>query len=236
MEAPPDTQKGRLGVYYYNCKVWGIHNYYQYATHISQDCNRLARSVLPRLNHRLECRIKKNGELGKGYIRDRYGGSKQMRFVDGRPLCPIGYVQTKHPMYKRKSICKYTTNGRKEIHKSLQINLNVLWSIMKKTEVDNNIEFADNRISRYAAQWGKCAITNKVLELDEIHCHHIIPKSSGGTDKYSNLIIVHQDVHKLIHAQKPDTIQYYLNALNLDGKMLSKVNKLRRSAELPEII
>jgi RNA-directed DNA polymerase len=195
----------------------------------------LARAVLPQLKNRLENRIKKKGELGKGYIRDRYGGSKQMRFVDGKPLCPIGYVQTKHPMYKRKSICKYTPNGREEIHNNLQINLNILWSIMKKTEVDNNIEFADNRISLYAAQWGKCAITNRVLELDEIHCHHIVPKFIGGTDKYSNLVIVHQDVHKLIHAQKPDTIKNYLDMLNLDDKMLRKLNNLRRSAELPEI-
>lgn len=235
MEAPANTKKGRLGVYCYNCKVWGIHNYYQYATHISQDCNRIAKAVLPQLNNRLECRIKKKGDLGKGYIKDRYGGSKQLRFVDERPLCPIGYIRTKHPMYKRKEICKYTPEGRKEIHKNLQINMNILWELMRKSEMSENIEFSDNRISLYAAQWGKCAITGNVLEYDEIHCHHIIPKSKGGTDKYSNLIIVHCDVHKLIHASKSETIAYYLDILNLNDKMLKKVNKLRKSAELPEI-
>lgn len=236
MEAPANTMKGRLGVYYYNCKVWGIHNYYQYATHISQDCNRIAKAVLPQLNHRLECRIKKKGDLSKGYIKDRYGGSKQLRFVDEQPLCPIGYIRTKHPMYKRKVICKYTPEGREEIHKNLQINMNILWELMRKSEMNENIEFSDNRISLFAAQWGKCAVTGKVLEYDEIHCHHIIPKSKNGTDKYSNLIIVHCDVHKLIHASKSETIAYYLDILNLNDKMLKKVNKLRKSAELPEII
>ena len=37
MEAPANTKKGQLGVHYYNYKVWGIHNYYQYATHIKSD-------------------------------------------------------------------------------------------------------------------------------------------------------------------------------------------------------
>ncbi len=54
--------------------------------------------------------------------------------------------------------------------------------------------------------------------------------------KHGNLIIVHCDVHKLIHASKSETIAYYLDILNMNDKMLKKVNKLRKSAELPEII
>lgn len=236
MEAPSNTTRGNLGVFYFNYKVWGIHNYYKYATHISQDCARISRLITPKLKHKLENRIKKEGKLGKGFIRDRYGGSKQMRFVDGRPLCPIGYVQTKHPMYKRKNICKYTREGREEIHKNLQINMRILWQLMRSTETTYNIEYADNRISLYAAQYGKCAVTGERLEYDEIHCHHIIPKSLGGTDRYSNLIIVHKDIHKLIHATRQETIETYLNKFVLDGKMLNKINKLRKNAKLPEII
>lgn len=235
MEAPANTMKGRLGIYYYNCKVWGIHNYYQYATHISQDCNRISRAVLPQLNNRLAGRIKKKGVLGKGYIRDRYGGSKQLRFVDDHPLCPIGYIQTKHPMYKRKAVCKYTPEGREEIHKNLQMNMNVLWELMRRSELNENVEFSDNRLSVYAAQEGKCAVTGRVLEYDEIHCHHIVPKYMKGTDKYSNLIIVHCDIHKLIHASRDDTIAGYLDILSLNDRMLQKLNKLRKSAGLPEI-
>lgn len=236
MEAPSNTKKGRLGVYYYNCKVWGIHNYYQYATHISQDCNRIAKAVLPQLNNRLEDRIKKKGELGKGYIRDRYGGSKQLRYVDGKPLCPIGYVQTRHPMYKKKSVCKFTPEGREEIHQKLRLNMDILWGLMRTSEYNENVEFADNRISLYAAQWGKCAVTGKTLEYDEIHCHHVTPKSKGGTDRYANLIIIHCDVHRLIHASDSETIAKYRNMLNLNDKMLKKINKLRVSAGMPELI
>lgn len=180
-------------------------------------------------------RISKKGVLGTGYIRDRYGGSKQLRFVDDKPLCPIGYVQTKTPLYKRKSVCKYTPEGRKEIHENLKINMEILFRLMKAKEVNQNIEFMDNRISLYAAQWGKCGVTGRILEYHDIQCHHIVPRKLGGTDRYSNLKIMHKDVHTLIHATNQETITAYLKLLNLNCSMLAKINRLRLCANLAQI-
>ena len=234
MEAPPNTMKGKVAVHLYNCKVWGIHNYYQYATHICHDCSKIAWKTMQYLNNRLEERIKKNGKIGEGcrYIRDRYGGSKQMRFVDGRPLCPIGYIQTREPMYKKKSICKYTPEGRAEIHRRLNIDVNILNRLLQFKEWHESVEFADNRISLYTAQRGRCAVTGQILSYDEIHCHHITPRESGGTDRYDNLIILHSDVHRLVHAKQSETIAKYLKMLNLNCNMLKKVNRLREKAGL----
>ena len=89
-----------------------------------------------------------------------------------------------------------------------------------------SIEYADNRISLYAAQKGMCAVTGeKFTSTDQIHCHHKIPKSKGGTDDYQNLILVTATVHKLIHATNAKTIQKYLQACKPDFK---KLNVLRQ--------
>ena len=93
----------------------------------------------------------------------------------------------------------------------------------------------DNRISLYAAQYGRCAVTGKELWLDEIHCHHKQPLCRGGTDKYMNLVIVHRDIHRLIHATDPNTIVVYLNLFQLDKKALAKLNALRVLTGQPEI-
>ena len=90
------------------------------------------------------------------------------------------------------------------------------------------IEFTDNKISLYAAQYGKCAVLGIVLDIDDIHCHHKLPKKSGGKDNYQNLIIIHQDVHRLIHATQDEIISKYLHTLKLDKQQISKVNKLRK--------
>ena len=71
---------------------------------------------------------------------------------------------------------------------------------------DRSIEYADNRISLFAAQYGKCAVTGKFLNCHEIHCHHKIPKSMGGTDAYANLVIVGGTIHQLIHVTDEETI------------------------------
>ena len=138
-------------------------------------------------------------------------------------------------MFKKKKVCKYTVEGREEIHKNLGINTSIMLALMRIKEPRRSVEYMDNRISLYAAQYGRCAITGKELWIDEIHCHHKLPVKSGGDDSYSNLVIVHKDVHRLIHATDNDTIVAYLNRIELDKKALAKLNVLRVAAGNTEI-
>lgn len=97
-------------------------------------------------------------------------------------------------------------------------------------------EYADNRISLFSAQWGKCAVTGKeFLVTEDIHCHHIKRKIDGGGDEYGNLILVLAPVHRLLHARDGETIRRYLKLLNLDKGQLEKLNRLREKANLQRI-
>ena len=161
-----------------------------------------------------------------------------IRFLSQEPICPIGYIQTKNPMYKKKKICKYTAEGREEIHKCLKFDesvMTVLHMLAKAVIPNRSIEYLDNRVSLYAAQFGKCAVTGNVLWIDEIHCHHKKPTRQGGTDEYKNLVIVHKDVHMLIHAVKTETIQAYLDKVKPTKSQLDKINKFREMAGNPAI-
>ncbi len=82
---------------------------------------------------------------------------------------------------------------------------------------------------------GKCTITGKPLSIGEIHCHHKTPIKKGGTDKYDNLLIVAEEVHILLHAQKTETIKKYLIKLNLDFKQRHRLNKYRQILGFSEI-
>ena len=97
------------------------------------------------------------------------------------------------------------------------------------------IEFADNRISLFAAQYGRCAISGAELMPYDIRCHHKVPLENGGTDKYSNLVLVTEAVHLLIHATLEETIQKYLKQLQLNKKQFEKLNRLRKLAGTPVI-
>ncbi len=214
----------------YNLMVAGIHNYYQYATFVNIDCMSIQFQLNTVLRNRLKGRLKNQGTVSRKYIAQRYGNSKMIRYIADEPLCPIGYVRTKNPMYKKKKVCKYTAEGREEIHRNLKFDetvMTVLHMLAREYLPHRSVEYMDNRVSLYAAQYGKCAVTGKVLWIDEIHCHHKKPLSQGGTDEYKNLIIIHIDVHRLIHATKTETIQAYLNKIKPNKSQLKKINKLR---------
>ena len=55
-------------------------------------------------------------------------------------------------------------------------------------------------------------------------------------DNLANLILVSKDIHTVIHASTDETIRKYLTILKLDAKQLTKLNKLRTMAEMPQII
>ena len=57
----------------------------------------------------------------------------------------------------------------------------------------------------------------------------------GGTDAYSNLVIVSEAVHQLMHATDEVTILRHLKTLNLDAGQTKKLNKLREQASLRAI-
>ena len=228
-----DAEDGVKQILLYNSMVAGIHNYYQYATFVNKDCKAIQYRLNAVLYNRLKWRLEKSGTIRRKYIAKRYGASRMVRFINGEALCPVGYVQTKNPMYKKKKICKYTAEGREEIHRNLKFDetvMTVLHMLARAYLPNRSVEYMDNRVSLYAAQYGKCAVTGKVLWIDEIHCHHKKPLSQGGTDEYKNLIIVHIDIHKLIHATKPETIQAYLDKIKPDKSQLDKINNLRMLA------
>ena len=57
--------------------------------------------------------------------------------------------------------------------------------LLRQPLYGRSIEYVDNRISLYSAQKGLCAVSGeKFTSTDQIHCHHKIPKSQGGTDEF----------------------------------------------------
>ncbi|MBE6639892.1 MAG: group II intron reverse transcriptase/maturase [Ruminococcaceae bacterium] len=220
----------------YNAYLLGIHNYYQYATSVSVDLKPIAFHIQKNLRSRLKKRIKSAEQCKKRHltqniprvIRERYSESRQLKFVNGNALIPVGYVKHKIPMQRKWGLTPYTLEGRECLHKTLQeVNLYVLKYLMRNPVRNRSVEFNDNRLSLYAAQKGRCAITGKEMDIGDIHCHHKIPRYLGGTDKYHNLVLICVDVHKLIHAVNPDVIELYKKKLNLNTEQQKKLDKLR---------
>ncbi|UDQ98418.1 group II intron reverse transcriptase/maturase [Lentisphaerota bacterium WC36G] len=220
----------------YNAYVIGIHNYYSIASNCSQDFSEIAFLSHSLRENRLDLRRKKYGEKLPRYFYLKYGKSKRLRFVNGKALLPISYVKfSRQAGFNGISI--YVEKDRLVIHnKQKSVSKDAIRYLLKHPSPERSVEFNDNRISLFVAQYGKCAVTGNKLDVTEINCHHKIPIFLGGDDKYKNLIIVEENVHKLIHAQNCETISKYLKILNLDCKKIEKINLLRKQVQLPAIL
>ena len=229
-----------------NSMILGMHNYYNTATLCSQDFREINFIVNKSLNCRLKRVIKKvkgrtkipetEPERSKTYQKF-YGQYKgKPKTVAGVTIFPIYGCTFKIPLSLSQDINKYTSYGRKLIHNKLHSVIYLVKYLLNNKDYEKSVEYNDNRISLMAGQNGKCGVMGEPLAIGNMECHHKKPKELGGTDVYKNLVWLRTEVHKLVHATQPDTINKYLAILNLDQKALKKVNSLRLSAENLEII
>lgn len=157
--------------------------------------------------------------------------------IAGNYIYPLADIQTRFPPQSfSQDICNYTRKGRQKLIKSLKGNIANEIQKMLLSSNRQSMEYADNRISRYSMQNGKCAVTGIFLMAEDAYCHYKIPKGMGGTDEFSNLIIVHEFVHRLIHATNEETIKTYMRLLQLSENQLKKINKLRKACNLVTLV
>lgn len=221
----------------YNSIVRGIHNYFCMATDITSDCQLIHNSTYKMLYNRLKPHPKGYISPQSGDLKN-YGGCKRILQVQGQYLLPIAYVHHRKTAGKKKSANLYTPEGRVWKHDNLSFaNAWLLGELYRFPIVGQSIEYNDNRLSLFAAQKGKCAITGRVfLSSEEVCCHHKKPRSQGGCDMYKNLVLVLPEVHRLIHATNLETIESYLKVLKLNDKQLVKLNKLREKIGLEALV
>jgi len=218
-------------VWHYNTIVMGIQNYYAAATNISSNLSELSSHLNKTLYNRLKnIRTEAKFEDMTSTLQKRYKGYSPQYFkVQNMVFVPIYAQRHKTNLCFSQCVSNYTAEGRAKVHNNLKaISKSVLNYVMKNFIPNRSIEYNDNRISKFIAQYGKCAVTGTELGKSDWHCHHIIPYYISKDDRYSNLMVLHESVHKLIHLKDVNKINSLLDVLHLNNKQKRKVNELRK--------
>jgi RNA-directed DNA polymerase len=217
-------------VWNFNTVVMGIQNYYSVATQITINLNELNAHLRKTLYNRLKnIRTEASFHDMTKTLQKRYKGYKAKLFKKQQMVfVPIHAQRWKTTLCFSQTTCNFTAEGRAKIHNSLKaIDKTMLSYIMRNYIPNRTIEYNDNRISKFIAQYGKCAILGVELGINEWHCHHINPYHLSKDDSYSNLIILDKAIHQLIHLKDKVKIETLLHSLKLTSKQKEKVNKLR---------
>lgn len=221
-----------LNVGDYNAKVIGVQDYYCIATRVNLNFSDIARPINGQLLHRIDG-IKKQGEIKNRYLRKRYGKSKQMRWIGETPLVPLAYVQFKIPMRKSRKINPYTSEGRAEIHDNLRVDVNSMLWLMRHPIPTESVRYNDNRVSLYAGQDGKCAITGKKLDVQTCICYRKTNDCKKCNDSYQNLLLLSLQGLAIVSSEDMMSVVALVKEYSLNAKVITKVNKLRATAGLP---
>lgn len=186
------------------------------------------------VERRLHNRFKKNittmGNTPKNFQRlYPHWNTYKPIFLYGVRIFILSDVKMDIPIKFQQTISNYTKEGRNQVHQEQKVaDKNVIEYLIANPIQNQSIEYNDNRISKYIAQKGNCAVTGLPLVVGQMDCHHKKPKSMGGTDEYQNLTFILRDVHKLVHATDEKTVSKYIRKLKLDEQSKRKINELRK--------
>lgn len=211
-----------------NSIILGSHNYYKYATHVSKDFAEIDFLVRKTFRTRLKSIINNKPKLSSTYKRlyGQYNG--KLRTIGDITIFPIYGCRTKAPMCFSQNICNYTAEGRELIHKNLYGYGIIIKYLLKNLYNNQSVELNDNKISLMIGQKGKCYITGEYLQIENMICHHKIPKELGGSDEYKNLVWLTKESKDMLESTDLDAIAKYLNKVQLDKTGLKRFNSLRK--------
>lgn len=221
----------------FNSFVLGIHNYFKRATKANLEFSRLAHDLGAYLYNHLRP-VGKYGHPANpppAYKKFYHSSFKTFK-IDEVYLYPLSDVKTMNTMGFPQHMTPFTPEGRETIYQKLRSDIErEIGMLMKSTLPGRSVEYMDNRISRYSMKMGKCEITGVDLAAADVHCHHYVPKSLGGTDRFDNLRILHRKVHRLIHYTNKEMIDELRPRYHLTYSMITKINRYREKCYLGPI-
>lgn len=218
-----------------NTVIMGIQNYYAAATQITKDLGEINHLISRRMYNRL--RFKRSeanfAEMTDTLIARYKGYHPRLYKISGLVIVPVHAQKHRTALNFNQTISNFTVEGRSLIHRSLgALDQTLLRHLRRSFIKGRSIEYNDNRISKCIVQRGKCAVSGLPLGIGELHCHHVRPRSLGGSDSYENLLIVHEAIHRAIHMTDTANLGNTLSRFELNKNQKGKFDSLRILARL----
>ena len=230
IQQSPTTQNALL----FNSFVLGLHNYFSRATHVNKEFSRLAYDLRAFTYNRLRSKGKYEHPVNPLPTYKKFYSINYRTFkICGVYLYPLADVRTVNNLNFSQKLTLFNVEGREMLHKKIKPDIQTeIIKLMEATIPDRNVEYMDNRISRYSMKMGRCEITGRFLLAEDVYCQLYLPIFRGGSDKFSNLRILHKDVQKLIHATDKETITKLKTQLELTSEMVKTINQYRKMSNL----
>jgi len=199
-------------VHDWNTYVVGLHNYYKGMNKFCNDFSKIGWRIRKLFYHTMNKRVKftteqshKNNFMKGAY---RTWGKDGYYCFDNYPVFEIlwanwdsGLIAAAKGKVTRENPYAY---GEKK-HKP-GVSLEDIGYLVETSTYIKNSRLAMFRISKYSSVKGVSYLSGEFVPVDEYHCHHIIPREKGGTNDFSNLCVLSETEHRILHSSSPERL------------------------------
>ena len=95
---------------------------------------------------------------------------------------------------------------------------------------NGTMKYRDFRVSKYSCCRGVSYISGERVPVHEYHCHHILPKSKGGTDDWHNLCVLSESEHKTLHSNSYNLLLEQAKAPKYRNRIIELISKVHDTA------
>lgn len=202
----------------WNAFVRGLHNYFKGMTNFYKSFNKIQWRIYKLFRHVMS-RTAKTYQANASYDKqmrkqlDDWGykswGQNKFHHLHGFPVLQLdwanwdnklcGYLKQK---VKRTNPYDYGKSQQTGVS-GQEIQFLVHSSQMM---INGSMKYRDFRVSKYSCCKGRSYISGQKVSVGEYHCHHMIPKTKGGTDNWDNLCVLSESEHRLLHSNNYMTL------------------------------
>jgi len=196
----------------WNAYVVGIHNYYRGMTHFCTCFDKIGWRVYKLFYHTMDTRVKFTADqtFKNSFMRSRYKtwGKNGYYCFEGYPIIQIGWANWDKYLiasFKGSVMRENPYNYGIKKHKP-GVSLEDIGYLVNTSKYIKNSRLAMFRVSKYSSVKGVSYLSGEYVPVDEYHCHHIKPKSKGGTNDFDNLCVLSETEHTILHSSTPEIL------------------------------
>lgn len=193
----------------WNTYVVGLHNYYKGMTHFNQCFKKIGWRTRKRFYHTMQRKAKfiTDNSYKNSFMNGMYSswGNKGYYCYNEFPIIEIGWANWDNKLIHATK-CKVARANPYDYGAKSQkvgVSLEDLNYLVNTSMYIKNSRLALFRVSKYSCVKGKSYISGEKVAVEDYHCHHIKPKSKGGTNDFDNLCVLSETEHRILHSKDP---------------------------------
>ena len=199
-------------IHHWNTYVVGLHNYYKGMTHFYKCFTCIGWRVRKLFYHTMSKNTKFIKE--QSYKNNFMEGTYRSWGINGYysfkcyPIIEIWWANWDIKLIcgKRSRVARENPYAYGEKKHKPGVSLDAINYLVNSSKYIKSSRLAMFRVSKYSSVKGMSYLSGEFVNVEDYHCHHIIPMYKKGTHDFDNLCVLSEAEHIILHSPTPERL------------------------------